>query len=132
MSDNIKNTILYDGDDIFIPIKANSISVLGEVLNPNNFLYENRLSVREAIEYAGGYKELAEQKGVYIIRANGLITKANRNVFGSNKFLAAGDTLIVPRKLILNDPISRTIAPITQILSDLAFSAAAIDNLSSN
>lgn len=132
ISNNIKNTILYDGDSIFIPIKSNSISVLGEVLNPNNFLYEDRLSVREAIEYAGGYKEFAEQKDIYIIRANGLVTKANRNVFGRNKFLAAGDTLVVPRKLILNDPISMTIAPITQILSDLAFSAAAIDNLSSN
>jgi protein involved in polysaccharide export with SLBB domain len=132
ISENTQNIILYDGDSIFIPIKSNSISVLGEVLNPNNFLYENRLSVREAVEYAGGYKEFAEQKGIYIIRANGLVTKAGRNVFGSNKFLEAGDTVIVPRKLILDNPISQTIAPITQILSDLAFSAAAIDNLSSN
>ena len=132
ISENTKNTILYDGDSIFIPIKSNSISVLGEVLNPNNFLYEDRLSVREAIEYAGGYKEFAEQKGIYIIRANGLVTKANRNVFGSSKFLKAGDTVVVPRKLRIDDPIYRTIAPITQILSDLAFSAAAIDNLSSN
>ncbi len=132
ISENIQNTILYNGDSIFIPTKSNSISVLGEVLNPNNFLYENHLSVREAIEYAGGYKEFAEQKGIYIIRANGLVTKANRNVFGSTKILEAGDTVVVPRKLRVDNPISQTIAPITQILSDLAFSAAAIDNLSSN
>ena len=131
-SESATNTILYDGDSIYIPIKSNSISVLGEVLNPNNFIYENRLTVREAIEYAGGFKGFADQKSVYVIQANGLVIKANRNVFGSNKFLEAGDTVIVPRKLRVDNPISKTITPITQILSDLAFSAAAIDNLSSN
>ena len=46
--------------------------------------------------------------------------------------LEPGDTVVVPRKINTNNPVLRNLTPVTQILSDLAFSAAAIDNLSNN
>jgi hypothetical protein len=39
---------------------------------------------------------------------------------------------VVPRKIITNNPGIEALLPITTILSDLAFSAAALDNLRSN
>ena len=46
--------------------------------------------------------------------------------------LQPGDAVIVPRKIISTNQGIQALAPITKILSDLAFSAAALDNLTSN
>ena len=127
------NTILFDGDTIVVPKNPNSISVLGEVLNPVAFEYKRGLTVRSAIDQAGGFQEYADRKRVYVIRANGIVERPKRNVFvGGNSGLLPGDTIVVPRKIITDNPAIQALAPITQILSDLAFSAAALDNLSND
>jgi protein involved in polysaccharide export with SLBB domain len=126
------NTILIDGDSIIVPKIPNSISVLGEVLNPLAFEYSKNLRVNSAINKAGGYQQYADKRRVYVIRANGTIDRAHINIFTRNLNINSGDTIIVPRKIITNNPGIQALAPLTQILSDLAFSAAALDNLNSN
>lgn len=126
------NTVLLDGDSIFIPKNPNIISVLGEVLNPTAFEYKNRMSIRTAIEKAGGYQDFADKRKVYVIKANGIIERANKSLFVKNVKLEPGDTIIVPRKIIKNNPGIDALLPLTQILSDFAFSAAAIETLSNN
>ena len=125
-------TILLDGDSIFVPRNPNAINVLGEVLNPIAFEYNNRITIRSAIDNSGGYKDYADKRKVYVIKANGLIERANRNIFAKNIKLDPGDTIIVPRKIITNNPGIDALIPITSILSDLAFSAAALETLSDN
>ena len=124
------NTILLDGDVIFIPKNSNVINVIGEVLNPTAFEYSKNLSINKAIESAGGFQQFADKKRVYVIKSNGLVQKVNRNIFLGNTGLQPGDTVIVPRKIASSNPIARALLPVTQILSDLAFSAAAVDSLS--
>jgi len=126
------NTVLFDGDTIIVPKNPNTINVLGEVLNPIAFEYERKLSVREAIDKAGGYKEYAKRNAVYVIKANGLTEKVNRNIFVKNVKLEPGDSIVVPRRIITDNPAIETLLPVTQILSDLAFSAAAIESLSNS
>ena len=127
------NTILYDGDTLIVPKKPNAIFVLGEVLNPIAFEFSKGVTIDSAIKNAGGYKEYADKKRVYVITSNGLVKKMNRNIFiGNNNFVRAGDTIVVPRKLYVNNPGIDALIPLTQILSDLAFTAAALDNLTSN
>ena len=128
-SQSSRNTILLDGDDIFIPKDSNVINVLGEVLNPTAFEFSKNLSVNDAIENAGGFQQFADKKRVYVIKANGTVEKASRNIFVGNSGLEPGDTVIVPRKTVAVNPIAQALLPITQILSDLAFSAAAVDSL---
>ena len=125
-------TILLDGDSIFVPRNPNTINVLGEVLNPIAFEYNKRTTVRSAIDNSGGYQDYADKRKVYVIKANGLIEKANRNIFTRNVKLEPGDTIVVPRKIITNNPGIEALLPVTQILSDLAFSAAAIESLSNS
>jgi polysaccharide export outer membrane protein len=127
-----RNTTLLDGDKIHIPVNPNIVSVLGEVMNPLSFEYEKGISVREAISRAGGYKDFSDKGSVYVIKASGLIEKANRNIFVRNLNLEPGDAVIVPRKIITNNPGVQALLPITQILSDVAFTAAALDNLRKN
>jgi len=126
------NTILLDGDSIFVPKNPNVINVLGEVLNPIAFEYNKRITVRSAIEKSGGYQDYADKRKVYVIKANGLIEREKRNIFTKNIKLEPGDTIIVPRKIISNNAGIEALIPITTILSDLAFSAAALETLSNS
>ena len=126
------NTILLDGDTLIVPRNPNTINVLGEVLNPIAFEYNKGITIRAAIQNSGGYQDYADKKKVYVIKANGLIERANRNIFTRNIKLEPGDTIIVPRKIITNNPGIDALLPLTKILSDLAFSAAALDNLTSS
>lgn len=129
---NSINTILFNGDSIFIPKNPNVINVFGEVLNPISFEYSKNISINEAVNNAGGYKEYANKSRVYVIKSNGLTERASRNIFVKNVKLEPGDTIVVPRKIITNNPGVQALIPITQILSDMAFSAAAIESLSNN
>ncbi len=126
------NTVLFDGDTLIIPKNPNTINVLGEVLNPIAFEYSESLSVRSAINQAGGYQEYADKRRVYVIKANGIVKRTNRSVFSGNIELSPGDTIVVPRKIITDNTFLGSLAPITQVLSDLAFSAAALETLSNN
>ena len=126
------NTILFDGDTIIVPKNPNAINVLGEVLNPIAFEYSKKLTITSAINQAGGYQQYADKRRIYVIKANGIVEKANRNIFVRNVGLEPGDTIVVPRKIITTNPGLEALLPVTQILSDLAFSAAAIESLSNS
>ena len=132
LSSSSEKTILLDGDSIVVPRNPNAISVLGEVLNPISFEYKKDISIVSAISGAGGYKDYADKRSVYVIKANGLIEKPNRNIFTRNVSLEPGDTIVVPRKMIIDSPGIAALVPLTNILSDLAFSAAALENLQEN
>ena len=125
------NTTLLNGDTLFVPVNPNVINVLGEVLNPIAFEYKKNISISSAIANAGGYREFADKRKVYVIKSNGLIELSNRNVFAGKIKLEPGDTIVVPRKIDIT-PGLQSLLPVTQVLSDLAFSAAAIDNLQNN
>ncbi len=129
---NNPNFILFDGDIVTVPSKPNTISVIGEVLNPNNFIFEKGISVQEAISFAGGQKDFANARNIFIIKGNGLVERVNRNIFQGNTDLSAGDTVVVPRKIVINNPGLELLVPLTNTLSNLAFSAAALDNLRSD
>ena len=124
-------TTLLDGDTLFVPVNPNVINVLGEVLNPIAFEHKKNMSISSAIASAGGFRDYADKRKVYVIKSNGLIEMSSRNVFARNIKLEPGDTIVVPRKIDIA-PGLQSLLPVTQVLSDLAFSAAAIDNLQNN
>jgi len=132
LSPSINNMILVDGDTIVIPKISNVVNIIGAVLNPIAFEYSDDLRIQSAIANAGGYQSYADKRRVYIIRANGLVEKLSRNIFQGNYRLQPGDTIVVPRKINPNSSVVQSLAPIMQILSDLSFSAAALDNLTNN
>jgi polysaccharide export outer membrane protein len=125
-------TVLFNGDAIFVPKNPNIINVLGQVYNAAAFEYKKGLSVQDVINNAGGYKDYAYKRRVYVIKANGLIETTNRNIFTKNINLEPGDTIVVPRKINFKNSTIEALLPATKILSDLAFSAAAIESLSRN
>ena len=126
------NTILLNGDAIIIPKISTTVSVMGEVINPVAFEYNKNMTVNSAIDSSGGYQDTADKRKVYVIKANGIIYRKNRNIFSRNERLQPGDTVIVPRKIYSNSPGINALIPITTIISDVAFSAAALESLSNN
>ena len=126
------NLILFDGDAVVVPKKSYTVTVLGDVLNPISFEFSDKLNLNNAINQAGGFLDSANKSKVYVIKSNGLIEKPGRSIFTNNVKIEPGDTIIVPTKVRSDNPVMNSLLPLTQILADLSFSAAAIDNLKNN
>ncbi len=93
------NFNLEDGDSIFVPKLAGTVSVIGEVYNPATFRFDNaNTRAKYYVEMAGGFKENAAQKNVYVFKANGSIV-TNRNINIMEYSLAPGDVVVVPQKI---------------------------------
>lgn len=127
-----QNTILKNDDSIFVPKTPYFINVLGEVVNPIAFEYSSKLTLNSSIQSAGGFTEFADKRRVYLIKSNGTIYRSKRNIFQGNTKIEAGDTIIVPRRIKIDNSAISSLIPLTQVLSDLSFSAAAIQNLKDN
>lgn len=98
-SNQYRNFLLENGDSLFVPKTVGTVSVIGEVFNPATFKFENsNVSAKQLIEMAGGFKENADTKNVYIFKANGsVLTRKNTNI--SRYTLCPGDVVVVPQKL---------------------------------
>ena len=128
----INDFLLEDGDVIYVPRKFNTVTVIGEVLNPNTVVFDKKLRLNDYIISAGGYKEFAKKSDIYIIKANGLIEKRRKNIFlGTNK-LEPGDVIVVPRDMVIRDNFSDILGVATNTLYNLSFSAAALNALQNN
>jgi protein involved in polysaccharide export with SLBB domain len=121
--------ILENGDKIFIPTKNEVVTVLGEVLNNNSFLFKSNLTIEDYINKAGGLTEKANEDNIYIIHSNGEAEKyENSYFFGDNIELNNGDTIIIPPKLDISS--YREIAKdVSQILYQFAITAISLKTI---
>jgi protein involved in polysaccharide export with SLBB domain len=97
--DAYKNFILENGDSLFVPKQVGTVSVIGEVYNPATFRFEQSIAkVRYYIDMAGGLKENADAKNVYIFKANGsILTRKSINVM--EYVLSPADVVVVPQRM---------------------------------
>ena len=131
--DKFKNSIydveLEKNDTLFIPPIPSSVSVLGEVYNPNSsILYAKGMTVGEYISRVGGPNKNANESEIYLIRADGTtisrLQGRSWNTEGNGWFTPSfmnikaepGDTILVPKRVIIldylkyADQVTRTIA----------------------
>jgi polysaccharide export outer membrane protein len=89
---------LENGDNLLIPKKKNSVTIVGEVQWPISQVYENELSYLDYIFRSGGLTNKADEDRIYIIKANGGVhIPESSNWFASNhQTLEPGDTIVVP------------------------------------
>lgn len=117
---------LKDKDTLYVPAINDTISVVGEVLNQNTFVYDGKSDAKDYLEKAGGTTELAEEDYIYIVKANGEAKRVENEYFwGSSNDVFKGDTIVVPMKLDTVSDIAFT-KDITQILYQLAITAASL------
>lgn len=84
---------LEEGDTITIPVRPQTVSVIGAVKNPTSVVAYDGLRVEDYLRQAGGVSTDADDKELYILRANGETEAAYVRL----KDVRAGDTIVVPQ-----------------------------------
>ena len=101
--------MLEDGDEIYIPPRPGVVTVIGRVFSPRAFLYQPEWSVEDYIKHAGGRTPDADQKRLYLVKANGYtyLLESKRfarlvaygRYWGETPKIEEGDLIVVPPSL---------------------------------
>ncbi len=121
-----RDTVLEPGDRLFMPKQPNSVSVIGEVLNPGTLRYAAGLEPDDYIDKAGGFRKAADDTRVFIVLPNGTAQPVALSAWNRTPAqIAPGSTIVVPR-----DPtpfnLVAFLSDATSILSQLAITGAAL------
>ena len=121
------NVLLKPNDLISFPKEDSTISVLGEVQRETATPYDKRISLREAVNRAGGVKRSSDYKNAYVVYQNGDV-RGTKNFlfFRTRPKLEPGAIVVVPvkdkrRTITLQETISITsaIASLTLLVRSL-------------
>ncbi len=126
------DVILKDGDQLVVPPLTQEVTVLGEVQYSTSHIHRPALGRDDYISLSGGLTANADDKRIYVVRANGSVlagrneSKWFRRAGGTN--MRPGDTIVVPLDV---DRVPRLALwqSSTTILYNLAIAAAAIGSL---
>jgi len=102
--------VLEDGDEILIPLRPQTVSVLGAVRHPSAFAATRAMSGKDYINLAGGATEHGKIGEAYVIQPNGSIGLSIDDI-------SAGDTIVVPERI---EPETRTLPLITAVAAIMA------------
>jgi hypothetical protein len=109
-------------DRIMIPQPPQTVSIIGAVKNPSNFVYRIGLGLEDYLRQAGGTTEDANTKEMYVMRANGTTDSSYLKVKG----MEPGDTIVVPQKIEAKTPQLALWQSVASIVGSVALAAAGI------
>lgn len=118
---------LEDGDTLTIPRYKPSVTVVGEVQYPTSHFFDPTLDAISYIERSGGYKKNADERRVYIVKANGSVIQPVSSAWfrADRESIQPGDTIIVPMETDRIDKLT-VWSRATQIIYQAALGAAAL------
>jgi len=120
---------LEDGDRLMVPQRPSMVAVFGTVYNESAFIHKSDKTVSDYLAQAGGPRKEADQKSIYLLRADGsVISKRNTGtIFGSLDGMRPmpGDAIIVPENFTYTTWV-KDLKDWTQILYQFGLGAAAI------
>jgi protein involved in polysaccharide export with SLBB domain len=124
---------LEDGDTFYIPPRLSTVEVAGAVYNANALRYEPGKRLIAYLNDAGGATREADQKRIFVIRADGTVISRqshNSHSHGSygNLRLLPGDAIVVPDKITVSSALQK-FTNYTQILSGAALTGAVLGTL---
>lgn len=92
--------ILEEGDELVIPRKNNTVSVIGEVFRPLDIMYEKGKGINDYISNAGGVTRLANKGKTFVIYPNGSSAKTTKvlGIFRDYPKVEPGSQIFVPQK----------------------------------
>ena len=65
-----EDVVLKKGDIITVPEKKDYITVIGQVVNPGNIIFDKNLTVRDYINLSGGFSWRALDNDIRVIKSN--------------------------------------------------------------
>jgi protein involved in polysaccharide export with SLBB domain len=120
------DVILKNGDVLRVPQTAQEVTVIGEVQSPTSHLYDPSLGRDDYIGLSGGSTQKADDKRIYVVRANGSVeTGSGSRWFRSAGSIQPGDTIVVPLDAERMRPLPLWTA-VTTIVFNLAVAVAAV------
>jgi len=119
--------LLKTGDTLRVPRQAQEVTVIGEVQNATSHLYDPSLSRDDYMRLSGGTTQKADDKRIYIVRANGSVESGggSRWFGGDSSSVQPGDTIVVPLDAERMRPLPLWTA-VTTIIYNLAVAVAAV------
>ncbi len=126
------NFPVRNGDNLFIPERPNSVSVVGEVLNTQTLRYNPASSIDAYLAAAGGLTDQADPDKIFIISPNGQAQLIKKKIFSrSDESIIPGSTIVAPRDSRPLDALALT-KVVTPIFANLATTIAAIAAISND
>jgi len=123
------DVILRGGDRLGIPKLSQEVTVIGEVQNSTSHLFDPALSRDDYLRLSGGTTQKADDKRIYVVRANGSIESGSGSRwFRENAEIQPGDTIVVPLDAERMRPLALWTA-VTSIVFNLAVAVAAVGSL---
>lgn len=121
---------LEDGDRFLVPSPPSMVTVFGSVYNENAYIYRPDRRVADYLAQAGGPTRDADERSIYVLRADGSVISRRQSGFFSlssldGTRLMPGDTIVVPEELD-KTTITRTLKDFAQIFYQFGLGAAAI------
>ncbi|MCX7910264.1 MAG: polysaccharide export protein [Endomicrobia bacterium] len=126
VTDTSKDILLEPGDIIEVPKQPKSISVIGAVISPGSFEWQDNLDILKALSLAGGPSDIADLSSVRIFRENPDGTKQLINInakkllkgdLRKNIKLQPADVVYVPKKPFVSGQwIVNTLLPWTSLI----------------
>jgi polysaccharide export outer membrane protein len=95
------DVVLKDRDSLVVPSATQEVTVIGEVFHPTSLLYQSDLDRDDYINQSGGLTNKADDKRIYVVRANGsVLANSGSSWFSKNQTdIKPGDTIVVPMDL---------------------------------
>lgn len=130
---------LEDGDIIYMPKMQNTVTIVGQVLNPVTVPHRVGANFSSYIKLAGGLKKEADKNKVYAVLPNGISSRQQKGIilpvlpfmpFNRSDILP-GSTIIIPRQARPLDSLA-LVETVTPILANLSVTAASIAAISKN
>jgi protein involved in polysaccharide export with SLBB domain len=116
------------GDVLRIPKRPGFILVTGQVYNASAITFMPGRTAEWYLQKAGGASDTANRKEIFVIRANGsVVGRRSGNWYGHEVLstkLDAGDTIVVPQKIVGASATWRNLLSAAQVAASLAIAAA--------
>jgi protein involved in polysaccharide export with SLBB domain len=122
--ESVPDLPLEDGDRLVVPRVPASVSVQGQVYNPNAFVFTAGQRVNNYLRRAGGPDREADRKRIFLLRADGSVISSQYKNVGDQRIFP-GDTIVVPPTIDKRAVLQR-ITSIATILSNLGIGAASV------
>ena len=87
------DVVLRDSDIIYIPEQISTVKITGAVMYPNTVLFQQGMSLKQYINQAGGFNNLARKKKIYAVYMNGQVTRLKNGAK-----IEPGCEIVVPSK----------------------------------
>jgi protein involved in polysaccharide export with SLBB domain len=119
---------LRSGDVLTVPKRPGFVLVSGQVYNSSAITFVPGKTAGWYLQHAGGTNEVANNKEIFVIRANGsVVGRRSGGHFSENVLstrLDPGDVIVVPQRIIGGSLVWRNLLTVAQIASSLAITAA--------